>query len=242
MWGLKAVLKHLNASNPLLKRKMIPGKPLGYSTLRHEWSLNDVLNHPNDIFPLLKLKMAMKKAEKEIPTDPNWGFCYSILPRVSSSFALIIPLLDYDSRDILYHCSPYVVPSANLGVSLWTPMHMHTYAYGWNHGEMPMKRNIATTGLEIHAGKEDDTSIATEIKVPILKAFHRHIYDRDWHFSCGTKENKVLMDNFHHVSDAFLELDKSYQEVLENTIMRMGAGMSKYICKEVYKSLYKVIF
>ena len=31
---------------------------------------------------------------------------------------------------------------------------------------------------------EDDTSIQTDIKVPILKAFHCHIYNRDWHFSC----------------------------------------------------------
>lgn len=31
---------------------------------------------------------------------------------------------------------------------------------------------------------EDDTSIATEVKVPILKAFHQYIYDREWHFSC----------------------------------------------------------
>lgn len=31
---------------------------------------------------------------------------------------------------------------------------------------------------------EDDTSIATEVKVPILIDFHRHIYDREWHFLC----------------------------------------------------------
>lgn len=31
---------------------------------------------------------------------------------------------------------------------------------------------------------EDDTSIQTDVKVPILIAFHRHIYDREWHFSC----------------------------------------------------------
>ncbi|PWA81590.1 squalene synthase [Artemisia annua] len=79
----------------------------------------------------------------------------------------------------------------------------------------------------------DDTSIATEIKVPILKAFHRHSYDRDRHISCGTKEYKVLMDNFHHVSNAFLKLNKRYQEVLENTIKNMGAGMAKFICKEI---------
>ncbi|KAL2596456.1 hypothetical protein AAZV13_11G103200 [Glycine max] len=80
---------------------------------------------------------------------------------------------------------------------------------------------------------EDDTSIETDVKVPILIAFHRHIYDRDWHFSCGTKEYKVLMDQFHHVSTAFLELGKNYQEAIEDITKRMGAGMAKFICKEV---------
>ncbi|CAL9228004.1 unnamed protein product [Arabidopsis halleri] len=80
---------------------------------------------------------------------------------------------------------------------------------------------------------EDDTSIPVEIKVPILMAFHRHIYDGDWHFSCGTKDYKVLMDQFHHVSAAFLELEKGYQEAIEDITKRMGAGMAKFICKEV---------
>ncbi|CAA7019872.1 unnamed protein product [Microthlaspi erraticum] len=80
---------------------------------------------------------------------------------------------------------------------------------------------------------EDDTSIPMEIKVPILIAFHRHIYDPDWHFSCGTKEYKVLMDQFHHVSAAFLQLEERYQEIIKDTTKRMGAGMAKFICKEV---------
>ncbi|XP_010447047.1 PREDICTED: inactive squalene synthase 2-like [Camelina sativa] len=80
---------------------------------------------------------------------------------------------------------------------------------------------------------EDDTSVAVEIKLPILIAFHRHIYDGDWHFSCGTKEYKVLMDQFHHVSAAFLELEKGYQEAIEDITKRMGEGMAKFICKEV---------
>ncbi|XP_010437578.1 PREDICTED: inactive squalene synthase 2 isoform X2 [Camelina sativa] len=80
---------------------------------------------------------------------------------------------------------------------------------------------------------EDDTSVAMEIKLPILIAFHRHIYDGDWHFSCGTKEYKVLMEQFHHVSAAFLELEKGYQEAIEDITKRMGAGMAKFICKEV---------
>ncbi|CAL9228005.1 unnamed protein product [Arabidopsis halleri] len=80
---------------------------------------------------------------------------------------------------------------------------------------------------------EDDTSIPMETKVPILIAFHCHLYDGGWHFSCGTKDYKVLMDQFHHVSAAFLELEKGYQEAIEDITKRMGAGMAKFICKEV---------
>ncbi|CAK9142071.1 unnamed protein product [Ilex paraguariensis] len=41
------------------------------------------------------------------------------------------------------------------------------------------------------------------------------------------------MDQFHDVSTAFLELGSSYQEAIEDITMRMGAGMAKFICKEV---------
>ncbi|XP_019169349.1 PREDICTED: squalene synthase-like [Ipomoea nil] len=80
---------------------------------------------------------------------------------------------------------------------------------------------------------EDDTSIATEVKVPVLMDFHRHIYDSKWNFSCGTNAYKVLMDQFHYVSTAFLELGKNYQEAIEDIAMRMGRGMAKFIRKEV---------
>ncbi|KAK2662990.1 hypothetical protein Ddye_001564 [Dipteronia dyeriana] len=80
---------------------------------------------------------------------------------------------------------------------------------------------------------EDDTSISTDVKVPMLIAFHSHLYDRDWHFSCGRKHDKVLMDQFHYVSTAFLELNKGYQEAIEDITKRIGAGMATFIDKEV---------
>ncbi|CAH2053172.1 unnamed protein product [Thlaspi arvense] len=80
---------------------------------------------------------------------------------------------------------------------------------------------------------EDDTSIANEVKIPILIDFHRHMYNPDWHFSCGRNEYKVLMDQFHHVSSAFLQIKRGYQEVIEDITKRMGAGMAKFICQEV---------
>lgn len=62
-------------------------------------SLGAMLKHPDDLFPLLKLKMAVKQAEKQIPQEPHWGFCYSMLHKVSRSFALVIQQLDTDLRD-----------------------------------------------------------------------------------------------------------------------------------------------
>ncbi|OAY52452.1 squalene synthase 1 isoform X2 [Manihot esculenta] len=157
-------------------------------------NLGAIWRHPDDFYPLLKLKMAARHAEKQIPPEPHWGFCYSMLHKVSRSFALVIQQLGTQLRDAI--CIFYLV-----------------------------LRALDTV--------EDDTSIPTDVKVPILIAFHRHIYDREWHFSCGTKDYKVLMDQFHHVSTAFLELGKSYQEAIEDITKRMGAGMAKFICKEV---------
>ncbi|KAK8622269.1 hypothetical protein V6N13_117192 [Hibiscus sabdariffa] len=157
-------------------------------------SLGALMKHPDDFYPLLKLKMAARHAEKQIPSHPHWGFCFSMLHKVSRSFALVIQQLDTQLRNAV--CIFYLV-----------------------------LRALDTV--------EDDTSIAADVKVPILIDFYRHIYNPDWHFSCGTKEYKVLMDQFHLVSTAFLELEKGYQEAIEDITLRMGAGMAKFICKEV---------
>ncbi|XVF01022.1 hypothetical protein REPUB_Repub04eG0051900 [Reevesia pubescens] len=157
-------------------------------------SLGVLVKNPDDFYPLLKLKMAARHAEKQIPSEPHWAFCFSLLHKVSRSFALVIQQLDTKLRNAV--CIFYLV-----------------------------LRALDTV--------EDDTSIATNVKVPILQDFYRHIYNCDWHFSCGTKEYKVLMDQFHLVSAAFLELEQGYQEAIEDITKRMGAGMAKFIRKEV---------
>nr|AEX58673.1 squalene synthase [Huperzia serrata] len=80
---------------------------------------------------------------------------------------------------------------------------------------------------------EDDMSIPLDTKVPILKAFHETIYDPAWRFVCGEKDYKVLMDQFHHVSTTFLNLDKKFQDVIAEITQRMGNGMAKFIVTEV---------
>ncbi|KAL8143772.1 hypothetical protein V2J09_016804 [Rumex salicifolius] len=157
-------------------------------------SLGALLKHLDDLYPLVKLKLAANSAAKQIPPEPHWAFCYTMLRKVSRSFGFVIQQLGTELRNAV--CIFYLV-----------------------------LRALDTV--------EDDTSIDTDVKVPILIAFHKHIYDRDWHFACGSKHYKVLMDEFHHVSTAFLELDRGYQEAIEDITKRMGAGMAKFICKEV---------
>lgn len=62
-------------------------------------TLKAVLQHPDDFYPLMKLMMATKQAEKQIPTEPHWGFCYSMLHKVSRSFGLVIQQLGSELRD-----------------------------------------------------------------------------------------------------------------------------------------------
>ncbi|KAG9439012.1 hypothetical protein H6P81_019177 [Aristolochia fimbriata] len=157
-------------------------------------TLGAMLKHPDDIVALVKLKLAAKNADKQIRPEPHWIFCYTLLRKVSRSFALVIQQLRPQLRDAV--CLFYLV-----------------------------LRALDTV--------EDDTSISIDVKVPILQSFHQHIYDREWHFSCGTKDYKVLMDQFHLVADAFSELGRGYQEAIEDITKRMGAGMAKFICKEV---------
>jgi farnesyl-diphosphate farnesyltransferase len=76
-------------------------------------------------------------------------------------------------------------------------------------------------------------AIPIEIKVPILKAFHKHVYDPSWKFSCGEKDYKELMNKFELVSNAFLNLDEGYQKVIAEMTDRMGTGMAKFIESEV---------
>ncbi|BAF13539.1 squalene synthase [Oryza sativa Japonica Group] len=153
-----------------------------------------VLSRPEEVLPLVKLRVAAGRIKRQIPPEEHWAFAYTMLQRVSRSFALVIQQLGPDLRNAV--CIFYLV-----------------------------LRALDTV--------EDDTSIPAAVKVPILKEFHRHIYNRDWHYSCGTKDYKLLMDKFRLVSTAFLELGQGYQEAIEEITRLMGAGMAKFICKEV---------
>ncbi|URD85472.1 squalene [Musa troglodytarum] len=126
--------------------------------------LRAMVAHPEEVYPMVKLKLASDRIRRQIPAEPHWAFSYSMLQKVSRSFALVIQQLGPQLRDAV--CVFYLV-----------------------------LRALDTVG--------------------------------------GAKDYKILMDKFHLVSTAFLELDKSYQVAIEDITRRMGAGMAKFICKEV---------
>lgn len=70
-------------------------------------SLGAVLKNPDDFYPLLKLKMAARHAEKQIPPEPHWAFCYTMLHKVSRSFALVIQQLTPELRNAVSPPTPF---------------------------------------------------------------------------------------------------------------------------------------
>ncbi|KAG2241200.1 hypothetical protein Bca52824_096818, partial [Brassica carinata] len=70
-------------------------------------SLGTFLRYPDDIYPLLKMKRAIERAEKQIPPEPHWAFCYSMLHKVSRSFSLVIQQLGTELRNAV--CVFYLV-------------------------------------------------------------------------------------------------------------------------------------
>lgn len=50
---------------------------------------------------------------------------------------------------------------------------------------------------------------------------------------CGYKHYKELMQKFDTVIDVFLALDPKFQAVIADITKRMGAGMAKFITKDV---------
>ncbi|KAL5791035.1 hypothetical protein ACOSQ2_005923 [Xanthoceras sorbifolium] len=157
-------------------------------------SLRDVLKHPAELYYLVKLKMALRGAEKHIPPEPHWAFCYTMVYKFLRN-ALIFQQFETKIRDAV--CVFYLV-------------------------------------LRVLDTIEDDTSIPTAVKVPMLIDFYCHLNDIDWHYSCGTRNlDKVVVDEFHYVSTAFMELKKGHQATIVDITKRMGAGMAKFICKEV---------
>ena len=62
-------------------------------------SIGAILKHPEDVPALVRMKIAQKHALKQIPSEPDLAFCFTMLQRVSRSFAFVIQQLGPDLRN-----------------------------------------------------------------------------------------------------------------------------------------------
>ncbi|KAI3879707.1 hypothetical protein MKX03_014197 [Papaver bracteatum] len=164
------------------------------------------------------MKLMMKTTEKQIiPLEPHLAFCYSSFMK--------------DMQGLLFGKASKF-PNMLFGSESHAKYIFSIKQY-FGLDELLNAFCVLCTVCRALDTVEDETTIPSELKVHILENFHRHIYDRDLPFSCGTKHHKVLMDQYYHVSTALLELQKGYQNSIETIVKTMGAGMAKYLLNEV---------
>ena len=57
------------------------------------------LSRPEEVVALVKLRVAAGQIKLQIPPEEHWGFAYSMLQKVSRSFALVIQQLGPELRN-----------------------------------------------------------------------------------------------------------------------------------------------
>ncbi|PWA77173.1 G-type lectin S-receptor-like serine/threonine-protein kinase [Artemisia annua] len=95
-----------------------------------------------------------------------------------------------------------------------------------SHASIGCRASIIMGGRKL-GNKDLNNDVIVVLKIEIQKSDDIEIG------KSGRKEYNVLMDQFHHVSTAFLELKRGYQEAIEDITMIMGAGMAGQLSTQV---------
>ncbi|XP_075412546.1 squalene synthase isoform X1 [Tenrec ecaudatus] len=80
---------------------------------------------------------------------------------------------------------------------------------------------------------EDDMSISTEKKVPLLHNFHTFLYDPDWRFMESKEKHRQVLEDFPTISLEFRNLAEKYQTVIVDICRKMGFGMAEFLEKHI---------
>ncbi|KAI3404529.2 ERG9 [Candida oxycetoniae] len=81
---------------------------------------------------------------------------------------------------------------------------------------------------------EDDMTIPSETKVPLLRCFDEKLDLKDWTFTGSgpnEKDRAVLVD-FDQILSVYHDLKPQYQEIIKDITHKMGNGMADYILDE----------
>lgn len=78
---------------------------------------------------------------------------------------------------------------------------------------------------------EDDMSIDSKIKIPLLRSFHEKLELKDWTFdgNADTEKDKCVLVEFDQILNIYHSFKPEYKKVLSDITLKMGNGMADYI-------------
>jgi hypothetical protein len=88
------------------------------------------LSRPEEVLALVKLRVAAGQIKRQIPPEEHWAFGYSMLQKVSRSFALVIQQLGPELRNAVSTNSLHLplsfffrsMPHEFVCAATWNPM------------------------------------------------------------------------------------------------------------------------
>ncbi|XP_055343464.1 squalene synthase-like isoform X2 [Paramacrobiotus metropolitanus] len=86
---------------------------------------------------------------------------------------------------------------------------------------------------------EDDMSIPLDVKLPLLRSFHKNLHIPGWNYLDSREKDAVVLNNFHVISAQFRRLAKGYQDVISDTCHRMAEGMVVFLEKNSVVDTYQ---
>ncbi|RLV90167.1 Squalene synthase [Spathaspora sp. JA1] len=81
---------------------------------------------------------------------------------------------------------------------------------------------------------EDDMTIKSEIKVPLLRKFDEKLNSQDWTFDGNgpNEKDRLVLVEFNVILSIYHGLKPQYQDVVKDITFKMGNGMADYILDE----------
>ncbi|XP_059141839.1 squalene synthase-like [Physella acuta] len=80
---------------------------------------------------------------------------------------------------------------------------------------------------------EDDMTIPIDIKVPMLKTFHKNLLDPEWKYMESKDKDRLVLETFPEISKEFRALAPIYREVISDICQKMGDGMTVFLERKV---------
>lgn len=81
---------------------------------------------------------------------------------------------------------------------------------------------------------EDDMTLSTEKKIPLLRTFDQKLQQKGWTFteSGPNEKDRIVLEEFDIVIEEFHNLKPGYQEIISDVTKKMGNGMADYAIDE----------